>query len=236
MKNPFEKFKDYQSPREEIPLDSIVRSKDIVISNLVAGYESIVEEEIKSLVWVVERSRLMETYSRAMEVISDIEYNVEDIEEFCYELDSSERLTSHITGPSGIYISALCNNAKEDEITLKLGELSRKMHLLGYQLPEGKRLIVEGDLGNFIGVRLEGGEVTVEGSVKDWAGAGMRKGKMTVRKYAGYHTGEWMIDGEIWVEGRIRGVGKIINGKIYEMGKPVSSTHGASPSHEGYFR
>ena len=49
MKNPFEKFKDYQSPREEIPLDSIVRSKDIVISNLVAGYESIVEEEIKSL-------------------------------------------------------------------------------------------------------------------------------------------------------------------------------------------
>ncbi|MDY7030861.1 MAG: hypothetical protein SVY10_03005 [Thermodesulfobacteriota bacterium] len=236
MKNPFVRFKDYESCKREIPLDGIIRSKDIVIDKLVAGYENIVEEEVKSLVWVVERSRLMETYSKAKEVISDLEYTAEDIEEFCYELDSNERLPYLITGPSGIYISALCNHAKETEITLKLNELKRKMHLIGYQLPEGKRLIVEGDMGNFIGTRLEGGELIIEGCVKDWVGAGMRKGKITVRKYAGYHTAEWMMDGEIWVEGKIRGIGKIINGKVYEMGKPANPSYSSSPSYEGYIR
>ncbi|MFH1625381.1 MAG: hypothetical protein ABID54_09540, partial [Pseudomonadota bacterium] len=213
MRNPFERFKDYKSRRREIPLDSIIKSKDLIINKMVAGYEKVVEEEVKSLVWVVERSRLMEAYSKAEETIADIDYTAEDIEEFCYELDSADRLPYLITGPSGIYISALCNHAKEPEITLKLGELKRKVHLIGYRLPIGKRLLIEGDTGNFTGARLEGGELIVEGSVRDWAGAGMRKGKITIKKYAGYHTAEWMVDGEIYVNGRIRGMGRVVNGK-----------------------
>jgi len=227
MKNPFERFKSYSSRRKEIPLDSIIKSKDMVIDKLVAGYEKVVEEEVKSLVWVVERGRLMEAYSEAEEAIADIDYKAEDIEELCYELDGNERLPYLITGPAGIYISALCNHAGENEITLKLGELRRKMHMIGYRLPSKKRLIIEGDMGNFVGSHLDGGELILEGSARDWAGAGMRKGKITIKKYAGYHTAEWMIDGEIRVDGRIRGIGKVVNGKIFEMGKPVypSSNH-----------
>ncbi|MDY6856282.1 MAG: hypothetical protein SWO11_16610 [Thermodesulfobacteriota bacterium] len=221
MKNPFEIFKDYQPLRRNIPLDRIIESKDKVMDQIIAGYEKVVEEEVKSLIWVVERNRLAEAYSRAEGVIADMNYNAEDIEEFCYELDLNEKLPYLITGPSGIYISALCNYAKEDEITLNLSEVHRKIHLIGYRLPAEKKLIVYGNIGNFAGARLEGGELIIKGSVGDWAGSGMRRGKITIEKYAGYHTAEWMMDGEIWVDGRIRSMGKMINGRIYEMGKPI---------------
>ncbi len=230
MKNPFERFKDYQPKRRDIPLDRIIESKDKVMEEIIAGYEKVVEEEVKSLIWVVERNRLAEAYSRAEAVIADMDYGVEDIEEFCYELDSNEKLPYLITGPSGIYISALCNYAKENEITLNLSELQRRLHLIGYRLPAGKKLIVDGSIGNFAGARLEGGELIIKGSVGDWAGSGMRKGKITIEKYAGYHTAEWMMSGEIRVDGRIRSMGKMINGRIYEMGKPIHPLYNNSSS------
>jgi len=221
LKNPFFEFKGYKVKRKKIPLDEIIKYRELILDKIVKGYEKLMDEEIKSLVWLVEHSRIIKVYEEASKWIKDIDYKVEDIEEFCYELTNSERIPYFVPGPSGIYISALCNQAKEREITLKLNDLERPIHMLGYRLPKGKKLIIEGEMGDFMGVGMEGGELIIEGSARNWTGAGMRDGKILVKKNVGYHTGEWMRGGEIWVEGGIRGLGKMIAGKIFDRGKDV---------------
>jgi formylmethanofuran dehydrogenase subunit C len=99
--------------------------------------------------------------------------------------------------------------------------MKRTLHFLGYRLPYGKSLRIEGDTGNFTGSALQGGDITVTGASGDWTGAGMTEGKISIHKNCGRNTGEWMQGGEIWVENRIRGLGRITSGQIYQAGEPV---------------
>ena len=221
MKNPFEDFKDHRTAEREIPLDSIIQSRDRVMSDIIKGYEKLLEEEVKELVWLVQYNTVIKAYTLAEKVVKDMEYKAEDIEDFCYELDTTDKIPYLITGPAGIYISALCNYAKEDEIVLKLNDLRTQINLLGYRLPVGKKVVVEGNLGDFTGIGMEGGELILEGNAKNYTGAGMKSGRIRIAKNIGLHTGEWMMGGEIFVGGRVRGMGKIVDGKVYEDDKLI---------------
>jgi glutamate synthase domain-containing protein 3 len=223
MRNPFSDFRILPYQKREIPLERIVRAKEDVMDKIVGGYLRLVEDEVKDLVWLVEHSRVVKAYSAAVKGIRDLQYDVDDIEEFCAELDSSSRIPYMISGPAGIYVSALVNHAQEDRIVLRLREYQRTFHFLGYRLPEGKVLILQGDVGDFIGAGLSGGRLVVEGSAGNWCGAGMMKGEILVTEHAGQSTGEWMRGGEIHVDGRIRSVGKtLFGGKIYQRGKVLA--------------
>ena len=46
MKNPFDDFRDHQTREREIPLDSIIQSRDRVMSNIVKGYEKLFDDAI----------------------------------------------------------------------------------------------------------------------------------------------------------------------------------------------
>ncbi len=222
MINPFEDFKEYPYKKKEIPLDRIVKAKEKVMDQIVDGYLKLVDAEVKDLVWLVEHSRVVKAYSSALRTIRELEYDVDDIEELCLELDKGGRIPYLISGPAGIYLSALCNNAKEEKIHLRLFELKRTFHFLGYRLPEGKTLTLEGEVGDFIGAGLSGGKLVIEGSTGNWAGAGMMKGELHINEHTGQNTGEWMRGGEIHVDGRIRGVGKtVFGGRIYQRGKLI---------------
>jgi hypothetical protein len=221
MKNPFDDFRDHRTREREIPLDSIIRSRERVMSQITKGYEKLLEEEVKELVWLVQYNTVIKAYTLAEKVVKEFEYKAEDIEEFCYELDTTDKIPYLITGPAGIYISALCNYAKEEEIILKLNDLKTQINLLGYRLPVGKKVAVEGNLGDFTGIGMEGGELVVEGNAKNYTGAGMKSGRIRIAKNIGLHTGEWMMGGEIFVGGRVRGLGKIVDGKVYEDEKLI---------------
>jgi hypothetical protein len=221
MKNPFDDFRDHRTREREIPLDSIIRSREKVMSQITKGYEKLLEEEVKELVWLVQYNTVIKAYTLAEKVVKKFDYKAEDIEEFCYELDSTDKIPYLITGPAGVYISALCNYAQEEEIILKLNDLKTQINLLGYRLPVGKKVAVEGNLGDFSGIGMEGGELVVEGNAKNYTGAGMKSGKIRVTKNIGLHTGEWMMGGEISVGGRVRGLGKIVDGKVYEDEKVI---------------
>jgi len=54
----------------------------------------------------------------------------------------------------------------------------------------------------------------------------MRSGKLIITKNAGHHTGEWMMGGEILIGGRIRGLGNIMDGKIYERDQLIYPKEG----------
>jgi hypothetical protein len=221
MKNPFDDFRNHRTREREIPLDSIIQSRNKVMSQITKGYEKLLEEEVKELVWLVQYNTVIKAYTLAEKVVKEFEYKAEDIEEFCYELDTTDKIPYLITGPAGIYISALCNYAQEEEITLKLNDLKTQINLLGYRLPVGKKVSVEGNLGDFTGIGMEGGELGVEGNAKNYTGAGMKSGRIRVTKNIGLHTGEWMMGGEIFVGGRVRGLGKIVDGKVYEDEKVI---------------
>ena len=220
-RNPFEEFGGYAVPNEGIPLDRIVQTTEAVMEHIRRGYEKLLEEEAKELVWMVQYNTIIKAYEVAERYVKEIEYSAEDIEDFCFALENTQKIPYLIPGPAGLYISALCNYVPEEEILLKLSELKTEINLLGFRLPKGKRLVIEGDTGDFTGIGIEGGELTVEGNAKNWTGAGMRSGKIVVRKNIGLHTGEWMMGGEIHVGGRVRGLGNIVEGKVYERDKLI---------------
>ncbi len=222
MINPFEDFREYPYKKKEIPLDRIVRAKEKIMDQIIEGYLKLVEEEVKDLVWLVEHSRLVRAYSAAIRTVERLDYDIDDIEELCLELDKEGRIPYLISGPAGIYLSALCNNAKEENIRLRLYELKRTFHFLGYRLPQGKTLILQGDVGDFIGAGLSGGKLVVEGSTGNWAGAGMMDGELHITGHTGRNMGEWMGGGEIHVEGYVGAIGKSIRGgRIYQQGNLI---------------
>jgi hypothetical protein len=221
IRNPFEEFKAFHFKRIEIPLDQIVQSTEAVMDQIRQGYEKLLEEEAKELVWMVQYNTIIKAYEVAERYVKEIKYSAEDIEDFCFVLENTQKIPYLVPGPAGIYISALCNYVQEEEIVLKLCELKTEINLIGFRLPRGRRLVIEGDTGDFTGIGLEGGELVVEGNAKNWTGAGMRSGKILVRKNIGLHTGEWMMGGEIYVGGRVRGLGNIVEGKVFERDKLV---------------
>ena len=219
--NPFEEFKTFAFLRNELPLDQLIESTEVVMDQIRLGYEKLLEEEAKELVWMVQYNTIIKAYEVAERYVKELDYAAEDIEDFCFALENTQKIPYFIPGPAGIYISALCNYAKEEEISLKLSELKTEINLIGFRLAKGKRLIIEGDTGDFTGIGLEGGDLLVEGNAKNWTGAGMRSGKVLVRKNVGLHTGEWMMGGEIYAGGRVRGLGNIVEGKVYERDKLI---------------
>jgi hypothetical protein len=217
--NPFEEFKMFSVSAPDLPMDQIVQSTEAVMDRIRLGYEKLLEQEAKELVWMVQYNTIIKAYEVAEKYVKELDYTAEDIEDFCFALENSQRIPYLIPGPAGVYISALCNYTTEEEIVLKLSDLKTEINLIGFRLPKGKRLMIEGDTGDFTGIGLEGGELVIDGNAKNWTGAGMRGGKILIKKNIGLHTGEWMMGGEIYVGGRVRGLGNIVEGKVYEREK-----------------
>jgi hypothetical protein len=148
--NPFEDFKEFLSKARTLPLDRLSAAHDQIMAELTS-----------------EHNRVIEAYKTATEVIKDLSYDAQSIEDFCYVLDSGVDIPYLISGPAGIYVAALCNHVAEEKIVLRLGEMKRTLHFLGYRLPYGKSLRIEGDTGNFTGSALQGGDITVTGATGD---------------------------------------------------------------------
>jgi hypothetical protein len=101
MKNPFDDFRDHRTREREIPLDSIIRSRERVMSQITKGYEKLLEEEVKELVWLVQYNTVIKAYTLAEKAVKEFEYKAEDIEEFCYELDSTDKIPYLISASGG---------------------------------------------------------------------------------------------------------------------------------------
>lgn len=216
MINPFHAFRSYAAPKRDLPLDQILAQRDHVLQQLLNSHQMFLEEESRQLVWVVEQGALARAYATAVEMLHDIEFAGEDVEDMCLELDRITRDSAPLGAPSGLFIAAMCNQARENEITLNLRPLTRRWPFLGYRLPCGRRLRLEGDAGDFVGALLEGGDIVVTGNAGNYAGIGMRSGQLRIDYSSGKHTGEGMRGGVLRVQGRIAELGKVKEGRIYE--------------------
>jgi hypothetical protein len=221
MVNPFQEFFAYTTPARELPLDRILARRDRVLQRLLQSYQAFVEEESTQLVWVVEQGALSRAYATAVEALKGVEFTVEDVEDMCVELDGANGIATSLGAPSGLFIAAMCNYVQNRDIVLNLRNLARRWPFLGYRLPRGRHLQLEGDAGDFVGALLEGGEVTVTGNAGNYAGIGMRSGLLRIGYSSGKHTAEGMRGGTIRVQGRIASMGRAKRGTVYEGNQRV---------------
>jgi hypothetical protein len=236
MLNPFQEFRAYAASPRELPLDRILAQRDAVLQRLLQSYQALVEEESKQLVWVVEQGALARAYATAIDTLRDIAFTVEDVEDVCVELDAADGVATPLGAPSGLFIAALCNQVQASDIRLNLHAFTHRWPFLGYRLPRGRRLHLEGNAGDFVGALLEGGEVVVAGNVGNYAGVGMRAGLLHVRHSTGKAAGEGMRGGILRVDGHIGSLGSAKQGTVYEAGRQVFPADGtgrpAAPSAE----
>jgi hypothetical protein len=221
MLNPFQEFRTYTTQARELPLDRILAQRDEVLQRLLQGYQTLVEEESKQLVWVVEQGALSRAYATAVEVLQGITFAPEDLEDLCLELDKSDGAAVPLGAPSGLFIAAMCNHVSAEEIRLNMQTLTRRWPFLGYRLPPGRCLYIDGNAGDFVGALLEGGEVMVTGNAGNYAGIGMHAGLVHIKHSSGKHAGEGMRGGTLRVDGYIGGLGKVKHGTIYEGSRQV---------------
>jgi hypothetical protein len=226
MLNPFQEFRAYEAPRRELPLDRILAQRDEVLQRLLQSYQSLVEEESKQLVWVVEQGALSRAYTTAVEALRGVAFTVEDLEDVCIELDTVDGVATPLGAPSGLFIAALCNQVQADEIRLNLHAFTHRWPFLGYRLGRGRRLHLDGNAGDFVGALLEGGEVVVIGNVGNYAGVGMKGGLIHVRHSTGKFAGEGMRGGMLRVDGHIGSLGNAKKGTIQEGGRQVFPASG----------
>ena len=218
----FNDFRDYPYEKKEIPLDRMIEPNRKVMDQIIEGYAKCLQTDARNLVRELEKGEIIEAYSVAEQTLRALDYDVDDIEEFCIELDKGDggRISRSISGLTGIYLSALFNNVKDKKIHLSLRGIKQKIDFLGYRLPEGKILELEGDVGGFVGAALCGGDLFVKGSAGNRAGAAMGAGRLFISLQAGLHTGEWKSGGEIHVEGAIGSLGTHLNGGyIFQAGQ-----------------
>jgi hypothetical protein len=228
MVNPFQEFRAYTVPRRELPLDRILAQRDQVLQRLLQSYQALLEEESKQLVWVVEQGALSRAYTTAVEALHGIDFSVEDLEDVCLELDAVDGVATPLGAPSGLFIAAMCNHVQCHDISLNLQAFTRRWPFLGYRLPRGRRLRLEGDAGDFVGALLEGGEVLVTGNAGNYAGIGMRAGLVHIKHSTGKYTGEGMRGGTLRVSGHIGSLGKARRGTIYEGARQVFPPAGSA--------
>jgi hypothetical protein len=126
-KNPFEEFKAFTVSTPELPLDQIVQCTEAIMDRIRWGYEKLLEEEAKELVWMVQYNTIIKAYEVAEKYVKEVDYTAEDIEDFCFALENTQKIPYLIPGPAGVYISALCNYARRRN-RLKLSELKTEIN------------------------------------------------------------------------------------------------------------
>lgn len=225
MVNPFAEFQTCRPRRRALPLDRIVAIRDAQLEQLMASYTAYIAQT--ELAWdrMPNRHLTDQAYEAALRCVTGLVCDPDDIEDFCFSLEQLHTpTTTHelpdnapgLWGLSGLYLSALCNRTKGSRLQLRLQWMPARLHLLGYKLPAGKRLSIEGLCGDLLGMALAGGEISLQGSAFHGVGYELQQGRITISDNAGDDVGQGMVGGEIHIlGGRIRGVGQVCGGSVY---------------------
>lgn len=159
---------------------------------------------------------ILDVYNYGERRAKKLIYTKHDLEELSTRIDMNHKDDGCYLG---IFLSALINKIITEEETIILRPIV-PLHGVGAYLTKG-RVIVDGDVGFFLGHYMEGGEMIVEGSAQHDTGNGMKGGRLVIKKDVGICTGIFMESGEIVVYGEIRDIAKSCKGNIYHKDKLV---------------
>jgi hypothetical protein len=139
-------------------------------------------------------------------VIRGIRYSSKDVEKFSLALGEFQH-EKDFEYKAGIFLTALIIYGRGGEYTVHTGHLDKKINWLGAGTGLGgaaaKSIIINGDVGNFLGADMAGGKITVNGD-------------------AGHEIGHFMSGGMIELNGGRGSLGVYVGGKIYHHGELIS--------------
>ncbi|MDD5172510.1 MAG: hypothetical protein PHF60_05760, partial [Candidatus ainarchaeum sp.] len=202
------------------PQSRIVRATHVPVLAIVKGFRGYKPEEEKGVrkAEVVEDEALKKlkaawkachyscgehgTYRMMHEAVKTLKYSAKDIEnvsvalaEFQNEVRFSEK--------AGLFLSALVNNGEDSEFVIHTAHFARPIGYLGYQ--NTKNITVDGDVGEMLGDRMDGGSIFVRGNASYYVGWMMKSGIITVGGNASHAVGTGMDGGEIHLNGDYAG-------------------------------
>lgn len=158
-------------------------------------------------------------YKFACDAIEGIGYSAKDVEKFSLALAEFQDETWFGTR-AGMLLSALVNKGKGDGYTIHTNHLAVEIWWLGYE--NTRNITVEGRLGRFIGLSMDGGSITINGNVEAYIGISMKKGTMIVNGHAGNNIGYEMKGGEIHLNGTYQKLANNIRGgKVFHKGVQI---------------
>ncbi len=222
IKNPFEKFREYSGELHGRPGATLrKRHERQNISTGISLFKTLCRHRLSVHGILVSEESIEALYREVEKITKEHVFSSGIIEDIAYEIGNE-----HIKNPldsviGGIFLSSLINNSSGNLFFLEIPAPQCILHFLGYRLPDGKTLNIDGNIGDFMGMNLSGGHISINGNVRDWAALGMKKGKITVNGSCGRFACEWMRDGEFLVAGKIESTGKILKGTVREHDKTV---------------
>ena len=155
----------------------------------------------------------LDDYDNAIELIRRINYSSQDITEFSKALFKYQN-EWNFEEKSGIFLSALINNCIDDEITIVTKNIDKKLKLVGFK--NEKNFVVDGDVGDSLGLGMSGGSIVINGNAGDYIGWYMKDGCIFINGNAGKAIGFEMSGGSIYIRGKYISISSNIkNGKIY---------------------
>lgn len=159
-------------------------------------------------------------YEEACRLVRDIGYSAKDVERFSIAL--ADLQDEQFFGfKAGFLLSALVATGKSRTYRITTRHLTYPIHELGYLNPKNKKIIVDGDIGYGVGVKMKGGIIIVKGNtanavgqemeggniivegivVDDMAGFEMSGGKILIKGNGGDRIGYYMRGGTLEVMG-----------------------------------
>ena len=129
-------------------------------------------------------------------------YTAQVIYQFTYGISNYLNISKENPLPRqmGIFLSALAYKSINDTIHLPVHKIPYLLEKLGYK-NNGKTLVIEGDVGNYLGTRMENGKIILKGNAKGSIGLFMKGGSI-------YFEQEWASQGysecgEIYHKGKL---------------------------------
>jgi len=155
--------------------------KDRDLERIITGYKKNIAQDIPN-------NSTEERYQRASTIAP--EATQEQIQAYIYALTEQ-------TNATGLYISALINNNKQEELTLTL---PTPYNHIGYK-HQHPNTTIQGDTGKFTTWKMRGGKLTIQGNTGEYTAWDMSDGDLTIQRNTGDRTAWRMSGGKLTIHG-----------------------------------
>jgi hypothetical protein len=156
-------------------------------------------------------------YRYALDLLDGVRYSAKDIGNFCFELVRFQR-SEGFPDYAGLYLSALVEKGADENCTLRLDHLERKISIIGFM--NRKNVEVRGNISWFLGESMSEGIVMLDGTAQ-MVGCKQSGGIIIINGNAFGLVGEKMKGGEIHINGDECRPGQVLHGKIFHNGKLI---------------
>jgi hypothetical protein len=161
--------------------------KNLALEQIMKGFEDV----IKNLPYP--------KYDETLEYLPD-EYSAKDVEIFSSVLDKYQDIRLFFQSHAGHYLSGLINKGSDDEFTIHTKHLEKLPNSIGLCNNE-KKIIVRGNVDQYLGSDMSGGIIIMNGDTGDYVGPEMTGGEIHLN--GDYHLSDKIRGGNVYHKGRL---------------------------------